>query len=380
MEKNMNKSKTRVWRFLLASLIVLAVFAIGFYLISNSLPEKKPLVVHETGVDLPNDSDLLEIKTEARNRQIEIQGRVRSENRLEIFPEVQGKMVTGDKPFREGIEFNRGETILQLDDREARLQLYSSRSGYQTLIASLLPDIKLDYPDRLEQYERWFESMDPEETLPEFPDFNHSQMERFLTSRGVYDSYYQIKSAENRLEKFMIKAPFSGVLSTTGAEPGQTVGPQSHIGTLVDPDHYLLTATVRQSLQNSISAGNRVDLTDRSGSHTWNAVVSRINPAVNSQTQSVEIYLDVEGNGIREGMFLKGVLELDEPEYVSKIPKSALLRNGTVYGVREGVIQQQPVQVVDIEHTEVWVSGLNNGERIVRDAGKALSGRIIKGE
>lgn len=376
----MNKSKTRVWKILLASLIVLAVFAIGFYLTSNSLPEKEPLIVNETRVGLPIGSDLVEIKTEARNRQIEIQGRVRSENRLEIFPEVQGKMVTGNKLFREGIEFKRGETILQLDDREARLQLFSSRSGYQTLIASLLPDIKLDYPDRLAQYERWFESMNPEETLPEFPDFNHSQMERFLTSRGVYDRYYQIKSAENRLEKFKIKAPFSGVLSATRAEPGQILGPQAHIGTLVDPDHYLLTATVRQSLQNSISAGNRVELTDRNGSHTWNAVVSRINPAVNSQTQSVEIYLDVEANGIREGMFLKGILELDEPEEVSKIPKSALLRNGTVYGVREGVIQQVPVQVVDIEHTEVWVSGLNNGERIVRDAGKALSGRIIEGE
>ncbi len=376
----MNKKNTRIWRILTASVIAFAFFAIGYYLISNSVPESSPSTATETEIDRPRENDLIVIETHVRDQQIEVQGRVRSGNRLEIFPEVQGKMITGNKPFREGIEFSRGETIIQLDDREARLQLYSSRSGYQTLIASLLPDIKLDYPDRLEQYERWFKSLDPEENLSEIPDFDHSQMERFLTSRGVYDRYYQIKSAENRLEKFTIKAPFSGVLSVARAEPGQILGPQAHVGTLVDPDHYLLTATVRQSLKHSIDIGSRIELTDRIGSRSWNAVVSRINPTVNSQTQSVEIYLDVEGNGIREGMFLKGILEVDEPEHVSKIPKSALLRNGTVYGVREGVIQQLPVQVVDIEHSEVWVSGLTSGEQIVRDAGKALSGRIIKGE
>lgn len=365
---------------LLSAAILLALITMGGYLfISNNSNQVSP-DSEEGETVLTGNIDFIRIETEYRPLQIEIQGRIRAENRLEIFPEVQGKMVTSDKLFREGIEFNRGETILQLDDQEARLQLFSSRSGYQSLVATLLPDITLDYPDRLEQYERWFESMDPEETLPEFPDFDHSQMERFLTSRGVYDRYYQIKSAENRLEKFTIKAPFSGVLSAAGAEPGQTVGPQSHIGTLIDTNHYFLTATVRQSLQNSIRAGNRVELTDRSGSHVWNAVVSRINPAVNSRTQSVEFYLDVEGNGIQEGMYLKGVLQLEETENVSKIPKSALLRSGAVYAVHEGVIQQHPVQVVDIEHSEVWVSGLNNGERIVRDAGKAMSGRIIEGE
>lgn len=375
----MNKAKSVIWRLLPAAAIITTVFVTGFYLISNSIPGEEFSKTDETVLEAPVEADLMEIKTEVRKRQIEIQGRVRSENRLEIFPEVQGKMVAGDKPFREGIEFHKGETILQLDDREARLQLFSSRSGYQTLIASLLPDIKLDYPGRLEQFEDWFESIHPEQNLPEIPDFNLAQMERFLVSRGAYDRYYQIKSAENRLEKFTIKAPFSGVLSEARAEPGQNLGPQVHIGTLVDPDHYLLTATVRQSHQNSIGIGSRVELTDRIGSRSWNAVITRINPAVDFRTQSVEIYLNVQGNGIREGMFLTGILQTDESETVSKIPKSALLRNETVYGVRDGVIQQLPVQVVDIEHSEVWVSGLNDGERIVRDAGKAMSGRIIEG-
>ncbi|MCC5941842.1 MAG: HlyD family efflux transporter periplasmic adaptor subunit [Balneolaceae bacterium] len=372
----MNKEKRKI--LILTAAILVAIFVIGgIILMQFSGTEEGFTDRAEPVAAASHQPEIITVQTSHQKNQIEIQGRVRAENRLELFPEVQAKVLPGKKPFREGIAFDKGETLLQLDDEEARLQLYASRSQFQTLAASLLPDIRLDYPDLLNRYEEWYNSLHPESTLPEIPNFEHRRMERFLTSRGVYNSYYQIKSAENRLEKFTIRAPFSGILSVAKVEPGQSVGPQVHVGTLVDPKSYQLTATVRQSQIRFVGIGDIVELTDNHKSGSWTASVTRLNPSVDVRSQTVEIYLDVGGNGIREGMYLEGLLESGEPVEIAEIPKSALLRNGFVYAVMDGVTRQVPVQVTDVGHETVWVTGLTDGDQIIRDAGVAISGQLI---
>lgn len=361
-----------------AGLLVMIVLTGRLILMQFSDTEEEHKAQAEQVIAASHLPEIITVQTSRQNNQIEIQGRVQAENRLELFPEVQAKVLTGKKPFREGVAFKKGEAILQFDDEEARLKLYASRSQFQTLAASLLPDIRLDYPDLLDRYEQWYDSLHPERTLPEIPDFEHQRMERFLTSRGVYNSFYQIKSAENLLEKFTIRAPFSGILSVAKAEPGQSVVPQVHLGTFVDPESYQLTATVRQSQIRFVEIGGIVELTDNHLSGSWTASVARINPSVNERSQTVEIYLDIDGYGIREGMYLEGLLETRDPVEIAEIPKSALLRNGFVYAVMDGVTRQVPVQVTDVGHETVWVTGLENGDRIIRDAGITMTGQIIR--
>ena len=376
---DMKKDKRNMkWLMLTVAGHVMIFVVGGFILYQLSDREENSSAETEQAAEVMDQHEFITVQTTNQKHRIEIQGRVRAENRLELFPEVQGKIIAGDKPFREGIRFDKDEIIFQLDDDEARHQLYASRSGFQTLAASLLPDVKLDFPDRMNAYETWYESLHPEKTLPDIPDFGQPQMERFLTSRGLYDKYYQIKSVENRLEKFKISAPFSGILSSASAEPGQSVGPQFHAGTLVDPESYLVTATVRRLQLSIINIGDTVELTDQQGKSFWTAMVSRINPSVDPRSQSVEIYLEVDGNGIREGMFLEGVLEAGEPSELAEIPKSALLRNGYVYAAAEGVIRQVPVRVTDVGHETVWVSGLADGDQIIRNAAIAMTGQMIR--
>ena len=162
----MIKKPKKLTYIILTAAVHITIFVVGGYLL---LHEKKDEAVLRTDAIEITETDFIDdftIETEPRPRSVEIQGRVRAGQRLEIFPEVQGKIAPGQKAFREGIEFRKGETILQLDDEEARFQLYASRSGFQTLVASLLPDIKLDYPDRLTQFEQWFEACRSDRHLP----------------------------------------------------------------------------------------------------------------------------------------------------------------------------------------------------------------------
>ncbi len=373
----MKKSKKSI-RFLILTAAIHALIFITGGIILYQLQGEEEYKTQETTKTLFQEvPETVTVRSTSMQKTVDVQGRVRAENRLELFPEVQGKIVAGNKPFREGVNFEKGEVLFQIDDREARLQLYSSRSNFQTLAASLLPDIKLDYPERMDLYEKWYDSLHPEEALPVIPDFDHPAMDRFLTSRGIYDRYYQIKSAEDRLDKFSVRAPFSGTLSAAKAEPGQSVGPQFHAGTFVDPDRYLLTVSVRQSDLNHIEIGDTAEFTDQQKSGRWTGRVVRMNPSVDARSQAVEIYLEVEGHNIREGMFLEGAMIAGDSLQITEIPKTALLRNGYVYAVVEGVIRQVPVNVVDVGHQTVKVTGLDGEVTILRDAGRAMAGQMI---
>lgn len=373
----MKKSKKSIRFVILTAAIFVVIFVIGGILLYQFQNDDDNHVEETAETVFQQEPETITVQAVSVQTALDIQGRVQAENRIELFPEVQGKVVAGNKPFREGIEFDKGEVIFKIDDREARLQLYSTRSGFQTLAASLLPDIRLDYPDRMNLFERWYDSLRPEESLPAIPDFDHPALERFLTSRGLYDRYYQIKSAEDRLDKFTVRAPFSGVLSAARAEPGQSVGPQFHAGTFVDPGRFLITASVRQNNLKYIEIGDTADLTDQQRSGTWTARVVRINPTVDVRTQTVEIYLEIEGRNIREGMFLEGSMSKGDPLEITEIPKTALLRNGYVYAVIDDIIRQVPVRVVDVGYQTVRVTGLKGEVSIVRDAGRAMAGQII---
>jgi len=317
------------------------------------------------------------VKTEPVTESVRISGRIRAENRVELFPEVPGKILAGDKPFREGISYQKGETILKLDDSETRLQIQSSRSKFKTLVSALMADIKLDHPETFPLYENWFQSLSGDKPVSPVPGFEED-IRRFLESKGVYELYYSIKSAENRLEKFMIRAPFSGIVSAAKAEPGQVVGPQFHLGTLVDPSLFILNASIDPDDGEWILPGQTLEVSNQNQNRIYTATIKRVNPSVDLASQQVFVYLEVSGDNLQEGMYLEGEIDSKKIKELARIPKTALTRTRYVIAKRDGQLIEVPVQIEELERSHLWISGLENGEEIVADVSEPVSGRIIK--
>lgn len=316
------------------------------------------------------------VKTEQIADRVSLNGRLQADNRVELFPEVQGKVMEGKKPFREGVSYQKGEVLVQLDESETRLQIQSSRSKFKTLASALMADIKLDHPETLPRYEEWFNSLSAEKNLVAIPDFGEG-VQRYLESKGVYELYYTIKSAEDRLEKFTIRAPFPGVLSAAKAEPGQVVGPQYHLGTFVDPSLMILNAAIEPADAEWIRPGMTMEVMNQDQTGSYKSEVVRVNPSVDLTSQQVLIYVEVSDNNLREGMYLEGEVESETKRELARIPKSALLRTGGVLAKRDGSLIEVTVEIQNLERSHLWVSGLQNGDEIVEDVSEPVSGRII---
>src|SRR5690606_1740261 len=68
--------------------------------------DKAPLVEHIV-VDLDTVSTAMNLT-----------GRLISEDRLDVYAEVTGRLMTMGKQFKEGARFNRGEVLLRLDNSD----------------------------------------------------------------------------------------------------------------------------------------------------------------------------------------------------------------------------------------------------------------------
>ena len=130
-----------------------------------------------------------------------------------LFDEiVEIKKKNRNKSFKEGERFNRGETLIEINSDEFNSTVKQSRSELNNLIASVLPDIKIDYAENFNKWKNYFDNLSVEKPISKIPESASEKENLFLVGRGIESTYYKVKNLEERLSKYEIKAPFDGIL------------------------------------------------------------------------------------------------------------------------------------------------------------------------
>ena len=76
-----------------------------------------------------------------------------------------------------------------------------------------MPDLKIDFTDNFPAWEEYFSSLDIDKKFDEIPEVKSDKEKTFLATKGIYSSYYTIKSTEVRLTKYRYYAPFDGSIA-----------------------------------------------------------------------------------------------------------------------------------------------------------------------
>ncbi|NOR73823.1 MAG: RND transporter, partial [Draconibacterium sp.] len=129
------------------------------------------------------------------------EGRVSSSNEITLVAEASGKIEKGNVTLRKGAAFKKGQLIAEIYKDEVELALKARKSRFLTTIITLLPDIKVDFPNQLDAYEMFFRAIDMEEELPEMPVIRDEKLKIFLASRNVLSEFYGIQQDEKRLKR-----------------------------------------------------------------------------------------------------------------------------------------------------------------------------------
>ena len=310
--------------------------------------------------------------------EITITGRVKALQQIQLFSEVQGVLTGGDRPFRTGVRFREGEVLIRIDDTEASLALNAQRSRFLTTLSGILSTLKLDYPDAYSTWAGWAEEFDPTQSLPDLPETDDRQLRLFLTSRGIMEQYYSIQSAEFRLTKFELRAPFSGELEGADLTPGNLVQPGVRLGTFTGDNMELETFISRKDLD-YIRPGDAVQLSSPAIGESIDGTIGRIGSSVDPETQAFPVYVSVSDPALKPGLYLQGTISGQELTNVSEIPRSLLSRSNTVLISKNGVATHKEVEPVLFLRESVIVTGITAADSLIniRAGFDALAGSEV---
>tara|TARA_B100000768_G_scaffold169808_1_gene175689 strand:- start:746 stop:1888 length:1143 start_codon:yes stop_codon:yes gene_type:complete len=296
-----------------------------------------------------------------------IEGRVEARYRAEILAEVTGTLQLGGKEFREGTAFQQGETMMQLDNREARLSLISQRSQFLQLLSNQLADLHADFPESGKAWSAFSDSMDVEKTLPTLPASSSNRERLFVANRGILSSYHAIRSAEERLSKYTILAPFDGIVAATTVQPGGLVRAGQLAGSLIGQNDFEVKTALHARYLATVQRGDTVLFQDENGQTIGVAKVHRISGMVDPSTQTATVYCrsfasKATRSQLRDGQFVSGVIQSQAIEDVVVVPNAWIQTGQSIFVVQNERLVAKSVDVVFSSRSESMIQGLEGSD------------------
>jgi len=298
-------------------------------------------------------------------------GSLVARDRITLFSEVQGVFIPGSKKFKAGEKYAKNESLIRINNEEFKANVIAQRSTFRSLITSILPDIQFDYPESIDTWKSYLKNLNIENSLPELPKAKSEKEDSYLTGKNVNVTYYNIKNLEARLKKYSISAPYSGVLVETAINPGALVSPGQKLGEFIKPNIFELELNVNANLQDFLSVGKIVGLSDIEHTKTYQGTVTRINEKIDRGSQTIKIFVEVKANDLREGEYLEANITAKPAVNVIEIPRTLLVNNEAIYTVTDSILHVTPVYIYYAGIDKVLIKGLKEGMHYVS---KPISG------
>lgn len=222
---------------------------------------------------------------------------------------------------------------------------------------------------------------------------------------GLARLNWRVQLAERNLKNTTLKAPFDGIVRTTGAEIGKTVSANDIVVSIYEDKKidvkFTLTDERYGRLQADTDGLNNREIKTiwaiGGKKHQYPAVIDRIGAEISSDRGGVEVFAtlrQVQGNPvIRPGAFVE--ILVPDSKFAGSIilPETALYDGNRIYIKSGAKLVSQIVNVLAYNNGSVIVSAdLKNGDRVlitriaeisddlrVREEGEAQSKQAPKG-
>lgn len=312
---------------------------------------------------------------------IKANGNLKAKKRVELFAEVTGVFQPTRKLYRTGQAYSAGETIISIDNAEYYAQVKSARSNLSNQITSIMPDLRLDYPESYPQWQDYLYNLNIDRSIPKLPTAKNDKEKYFITGRNIYTTYYNIKNLESRLSKFRITAPFSGILTEALVSEGTLVRSGQQLGEFIQTGTYEIEVAVSADFAYLLKVGETVEMSTISNTKTYKGKVTRINGKVDQSSQTITTVIEVSDSELKEGMYLTANLQAQNIENAIEINRSLLQNGNQIFVVNQGKLTLLDVKPIHFSEKTVVLKGVKDGTVIVaKSVPGAYEGLLVKTE
>ena len=375
--KKFSKMSTRKTLIIISSLVVSALFMlvsiISYNFGMNYGVENAELVREERANKTIKRKKNIKsvVATKVENKQITNKiystGRVVSTNSITISSEVQGKIISNSF-LKKGTKIKKGNTIFTVQNTDLQLLVNAKKSRIMSLISSNLADIELDFPNEYEKWKTYFNQINIYKNLPSLPKTNSTKEKNFIVSRSILSEYLSIKSDEERLKKYTVKAPYDGIITRSYTDIGAFINPGSPIIDFIREDEMEVELTVNISEIDLINLNDTVILSNNG--KTFNGNIIRKSEFVNSNTQNVSVFASIKNSNERlfSGMYVDATILNTTSKKLVKIPRRSVFDKNKAYIIdNENKLKTQKLNIIFYQDNFVIIDNLKNGTVIVKE-------------
>lgn len=358
---------------LLGVLLIVGAYFLGQIIIEKN-NQKRPTpekVVKTVFIDRVQNSNV--------NIIIPANGSLVAKRRVELFSEVQGVFKAGSKLFRPGQKFRSGETLIGIDASEYYASVQSAKSNLYNSIAVIMPDLRLDFPEVYSKWQSYLNGFDLNKSIPKLPAMTSEKENFFITGRGIVSNYYSVKNLEQRLAKYNIKAPFSGILTEALVTEGSLIRNGQKLGEFIFPGVYEMEVALSKAYASLLNVGEKVELNNIDKTETYSGVVTRVNGSIDATTQTITAFVEVKNELLKEGMYLEANLNAKQEPNAYEINRNLMLDGEQIFIVRDSILDIIDVQPVYFSDTKVVLKNIPNGTTILaKPIPGAYAGMLVK--
>lgn len=355
-------------------LFVVASIFVAQKIIANKKVKKKPVVkkvIQSVYVTPVKNTDIPVI--------ISSTGVLVAKRRVELYSEVQGIFNKSSKPFKTGQNYRQGEVLVGINSSEYYASVQAAKSEFYKLLTSIMPDLRLDYPDVFQKWQSYLTNFDMNKSLSKLPEVTAENEKYFITGKGIFSSYYNVKNLEQRLSKYTLRAPFSGILTNSTVTKGTLIRSGQKLGEFIQTGIYEMEVSVNSSYADLLKIGGTVLLSELKNKKGYTGKVTRVNQSIDPTTQTISATIEVKNSDLKEGMYLEAKLTAKEAKNAITIARNLLQTNNKVYVVRDTVLDLVEITPVHFSEKNIIIQGLKEGQLLLtKNVPEAYAGMIVK--
>lgn len=295
-------------------------------------------------------------------------GRLASVSELDVVSEASGKIQVDKIPLKKGASFKKGDLLFTIYPDEASLLLQANKSQFISLLANLLPDIRIDYPDFENNFRKFYEAIVIDKPLPKIPASEDKAFNTFMASRNVTSQYYSILREELSFSRRSVHAPFAGTYTEVYSEEGAYANTGGKVARIIRTDMLELEIPLERFHSEFVDIGASVTVTSTSRNVSWLGKVIRKSQFVDPGTQSQSVFVKIQNSSqdpILAGEYLSAAFVGQTIPDVMEVNRNAVFNSNEVFIVIDGHLSKVSIDIVKINEKTLLFRGVEPGMMLV---------------
>jgi RND family efflux transporter MFP subunit len=295
-----------------------------------------------------------------------------------LTSEVGGEVIYRSKKFSEGSSVISGEILAKIDDTDLQLQYKNALLQ----LASAEVQLAVQQAEAEIAQEAWDQVGEgvPQELTTKKP-----QLKQAKAALEVAKA--QVQSAEKKLNKTEITAPYTGRIQNINIDLGSTIIPGQPVGSMYTSNEIEVTLSVKDSDLQFLDIpmdGRKLNPDQKSiviikslykgEMQEWAGNLERVDGVIDPMTRMIKLIANFKNNFIEEtkpilpiGLFVEAEINGKQLEDIFMIPNSALTPNDELLFLnQDDALEIRKVSVLTKMKNHILVKeGMKAGERVV---------------